>query len=126
MRIWLIGAEQAGSEALRQLKKNPAVTVIVSDAVDRPKAVSDGVIAKVDMVENVTPVNINQLARRVRPDLILIDAGAARAPCAASAAASSLPKPCSPKSLPSANSPACYCSRSAGVNGGADKPDRNT
>jgi FlaA1/EpsC-like NDP-sugar epimerase len=77
MRIWLIGAEQAGSEALRQLKKNPAVTVVVSDAVDRPKAVSDGVIAKVDMVENVTPVNINQLARRVRPDLILIDAGAA-------------------------------------------------
>ncbi len=55
MRIWLIGAEQAGSEALRQLKKNPAVTVIVSDAIDRPKAVSDGVIAKVDMVENVTP-----------------------------------------------------------------------
>jgi len=78
MRIWLIGAEQAGSEALRQLKKNPAVTVIVSDAIDRPKAVSDGVIARVDMVENVTPVNINQLARRIRPDLILIDAGAAK------------------------------------------------
>jgi hypothetical protein len=77
MRIWLIGADQAGSEALRQLKKNPAVTVVVSDAADRPKAVSDGVIARVDMVENVTPVNINQLARRVRPDLILIDAGAA-------------------------------------------------
>ncbi len=79
MRIWLIGADQAGSEALRQLKKNPAVTVVVSDAADRPKAVSDGVIARVDMVENVTPVNINQLARRVRPDLILIDAGAASA-----------------------------------------------
>jgi FlaA1/EpsC-like NDP-sugar epimerase len=77
MRIWLIGADQAGSEVLRQLKKNPAVTVVVSDASDRPKAVSDRVIAKVDMVENVTPVNINQLARRIRPDLILIDAGAA-------------------------------------------------
>ena len=56
MRIWLIGADQAGSEALRQLKKNPAVTVVVSDAADRPKAVSDGVIARVDMVESVTPV----------------------------------------------------------------------
>jgi FlaA1/EpsC-like NDP-sugar epimerase len=78
MRIWLIGADQAGSEALRQLQKNPAITVIVSDASDRPKAVADRVIAKVDMVENVTPVNINQLARRVRPDLILIDAGAAK------------------------------------------------
>jgi hypothetical protein len=77
MRIWLIGADKIGSEALRQLQKNPAITVIVSDASDRPKAVSDRVIAKVDMVENVTPGNINQLSRRVRPDLILIDAGAA-------------------------------------------------
>lgn len=78
MRIWLIGADQAGSEALRQLKKNPAITIVVSDASERPKAVTDGVIAKVDMVENVTALNINQLARRIRPDLILIDAGAAR------------------------------------------------
>lgn len=78
MRIWLIGADQAGSEALRQFKKNAAITVVVSDAIERPKAVSDGVIAKVDMVENVTALNINQLARRIRPDLILIDPGAAK------------------------------------------------
>ena len=68
---WLI-------EALRQLKKNPAITVIVSDALERPRAVVDGVIAKVDMVENVSSLNINLLARRIRPDLILIDPGAAR------------------------------------------------
>ena len=78
MRIWLIGADQAGSEALRQLKKNSAITVVVSDAAELPKAVADGVIARVDMVESVTALNINQLARRIRPDLILIDAGAAR------------------------------------------------
>jgi FlaA1/EpsC-like NDP-sugar epimerase len=78
MRIWLIGADQAGSEVLRQLKKNPAITVVVSDALERPRAVSDRVIDKVDMVENVTALNINQLARRIRPDLILIDAGAAK------------------------------------------------
>ncbi len=78
MRIWLIGADQAGCEALRQLKKNPAITVIVSDALERPRAVVDGVIAKVDMVENVSSLNINLLARRIRPDLILIDPGAAR------------------------------------------------
>lgn len=75
MRIWLIGADQAGSEALQQLKKNPAITVVVSDPAERPKAVTDGIIARVDMVENVTSLNINQLARRIRPDLILIDAG---------------------------------------------------
>ena len=78
MRIWLIGADQAGSEVLRQLKKNPAITVIVSDAAARPRAVADGIIAQVDIVENATALNINQLARRIRPDLILIDAGAAR------------------------------------------------
>ena len=29
MRIWLIGADKIGSEALQQLQKNPAITVIV-------------------------------------------------------------------------------------------------
>lgn len=76
MRIWLIGAEQRGSEVLRQLQKNSNIEVIVSDPKERPKAVNDGIIAKVDHVELVTPVNINTLARRIRPDLILIDPGA--------------------------------------------------
>ena len=78
MRIWLIGADESGTEALRQFKKNPAISVVVSDARDRPQAVTQRVIERVDYVEQVTSVNINQLARRVRPDLILIDAGAAR------------------------------------------------
>lgn len=77
MRIWLIGADVAGTEALQQLKKNPIIDVIVSDASERPKAVIDRIIAKVDYVENVSPLNVNQLARRVRADLILVDAGAA-------------------------------------------------
>lgn len=78
MRIWLIGADDAGTETLRQLKKNPAISVVVSAANERPRAVSERVIDRVDYVESVTSVNINQLARRIRPDLILIDAGAAR------------------------------------------------
>jgi hypothetical protein len=77
MRIWLIGADQAGTEALRQLKKNPTIDVVVSDTIERPKAVTDRIISKVDYVEHVTPFNFNQLARRVRPDLVLIDASAA-------------------------------------------------
>jgi CheY-like chemotaxis protein len=76
MRIWLIGADQKGTEALRQLKKNPNIEVIVSDATDQPKAVTERVIAKVDYVETVSPININTLARRFRPDLILIDTAA--------------------------------------------------
>ncbi len=76
MRIWLIGADQAGTDVLRQLKKNPNIEVIVSDVLEQPKAVVDKVIAKVDYVEQVTPININTFARRIRPDLILLDPGA--------------------------------------------------
>lgn len=76
MRVWLIGADVAGSNALRQLRKNPEIEIVVSDSTDRPKAVSDRVLDHVDYVESVTSININQLARRVRPDLILIDRGA--------------------------------------------------
>jgi hypothetical protein len=76
MRIWLIGAGQRGTEALRQLIKNPNLEIVVSDPTERPLAVQEGVIPKVDHTEIVTPVNINTLARRIRPDLILIDASA--------------------------------------------------
>jgi hypothetical protein len=73
MRVWVIGAERAGTEAIRQLYKSEQIDVIVTAASPSPLAVREGVIAKVDYVETVTPVNINSLARRVRPDLILID-----------------------------------------------------
>jgi hypothetical protein len=76
MRIWLIGADVAGSNALRQLRKNPSIEITVSDSTERPKAVADRLLARVDYVESVTPMNINTLARRIRPDLILIDRGA--------------------------------------------------
>lgn len=76
MRIWLIGADQAGIQAIMQLRKNANIELIISAAVENPKAVKDGIISKVDHVEYVTPVNINTLGRRIRPDLILLDAGA--------------------------------------------------
>jgi uncharacterized protein related to proFAR isomerase len=73
MRIWLIGASQAGTEALRQLHKHDEIDVVVSADNARPPAVKEGLIDKVDYVETVTSVNVNTLARRIRPDLILID-----------------------------------------------------
>lgn len=78
MRIWLIGADQAGAEALRQFQKNAAIEVFVTDMIDRPRAVTDRIIDKLDALENVTPMNVNSLARRIRPDLILIDSSAAK------------------------------------------------
>lgn len=76
MRIWLIGADSRGTQALRQLVKNQRIDVIVSDDRERPKAVVEGLIDHVDYVERVTSLNINHIARRIQPDLILIDAGA--------------------------------------------------
>jgi hypothetical protein len=73
MRVWLIGAGQIGTATLRQLQKNDEIDVVVSADGDRPQAVKDGVISKVDFVETVTSVNMNTLARRIRPDLILVD-----------------------------------------------------
>lgn len=73
MRIWLIGAGKAGSAALRQLGKNESIEVIVTAETDRPPAVRDGVLDHVDYVETVNSLNINTLARRIRPDLILVD-----------------------------------------------------
>src|SRR5215207_3524554 len=76
MRVWLIGAGQIGTGALRQLQKNDDIDVIVSADNERPQAVKEGVISKVDYVETVTTVNMNTLARRTRPDLILVDPAA--------------------------------------------------
>lgn len=75
MRIWLIGAGRAGSGVLRQLWKNPGIEVIVSDPHAEPHAVKNGIIEEVSFVERITPININQVAQRVRPDLILIATG---------------------------------------------------
>ncbi|MEZ4870407.1 MAG: hypothetical protein R3C14_54255 [Caldilineaceae bacterium] len=76
MRVWLIGAEQRGTEAIRQLQKNVDIELVVSDTIPQPKAVRENVVAQVDYVEQVTSLNVNKLARRIRPDLILIDTGA--------------------------------------------------
>jgi carbamoylphosphate synthase large subunit len=78
MRIWLIGADMRGCEVLRQFRKNNNIEVIVSDSTERPRALVDKLIDKVNYVEPVTSVNINHLARRIRPDLILIDPGEAQ------------------------------------------------
>jgi hypothetical protein len=76
MRIWLVGAGERGTEALRQLSKNRNLEIVVSDPTDQPPALQAGIVTKIDHKEVVTSVNINTLARRIRPDLILIDSGA--------------------------------------------------
>lgn len=75
MRIWLIGAGRIGATTLRQLQKNQELEIIVSDPDPTPVAVEEGLIEASDLTENVTPFNVNDLARRIRPDLILLSPG---------------------------------------------------
>ena len=77
MRIWLIGADDRAIRAIRQLRKNREVTLFVSSPVEEPKAVREGYLERVDFVERVNHVNVNELARRIHPDLILVDPSAA-------------------------------------------------
>jgi hypothetical protein len=77
MRIWLIGGGHASVKPVRQLWKSADLELIVSAPIERPAIVEQGIIDQVDYVEMVTPLNINTQARRVRPDLILLDADAA-------------------------------------------------
>ena len=53
MRVWLIGAGNIGSVALRQLQKSSSVEIFVSDPSDQPEAVRSGLIERVDLVENI-------------------------------------------------------------------------
>jgi hypothetical protein len=75
MRMWLIGAGKTGCAVLRQLQKNVNLEIIVSDTQERPQAVKEGLIDQIDFVQRVTPININEVAKRIRPDLILIATG---------------------------------------------------
>ncbi len=73
MRVWLIGADQAAIDAVEQLRKNPDIELYVSAQSATPRAVVTGTIERVNYIEHVTHINVNSLARRIRPDLILID-----------------------------------------------------
>lgn len=76
MRVWVIGGGEASKEALRQLSKDEEFEVVLTAATERPPVVQEGLVERVDHVDVVTPVNINTLARRIRPDLILLDSTA--------------------------------------------------
>lgn len=72
MRILVIGAGRTGAQVLRQLQKNPELTVIVADPHERPYAVEQGIISSVDYRESLTPLTLDYLLQESRPDLVLL------------------------------------------------------
>ena len=85
MRILVVGAGQVGTQVLRQLQKNPALTIITCSANEDPIAVQEGVIAAVDYIETLTPLNLQYVLDLAKPDLVLLtsafeDYGLGKAP----------------------------------------------
>ena len=72
MRVLVIGAGRTGSRVIRQLKKNPALTIIVCDSREEPYAVQQGLIEQADIKETLTPLTLNYVVDKTRPDLILL------------------------------------------------------
>jgi hypothetical protein len=72
MRILVIGAGRTGARVLRQLQKNPELTVIVVDPNERPYAVERGIISSVDYRESLTPLTLDYLLQKSEPDLVLL------------------------------------------------------
>lgn len=68
----VIGAGKLGAQVLRQLRKNPDLEVVVADPHDRPLAVAEGLVEKVDLKTHVTALNFQEVVDAVNPDLVLL------------------------------------------------------
>jgi nucleoside-diphosphate-sugar epimerase len=72
MRILVVGAGRVGTGILRQLQKNPRLTVVTVDPSNRPYAVQQGVIDKVDINESLTPLTLEYVFEEAQPDLVIL------------------------------------------------------
>ncbi len=72
MRVLLVGAGVAGTRVLRQLRKNPNLTVLTVDPREQPPAVLQGLIESVDYREVLTPLTLEFIVSQAKPDLVLI------------------------------------------------------
>jgi len=72
MRVLVVGAGVTGTEVLRQLSKNPRLTVLTLDPRDEPHAVKKKLVAAVDFKEALTPLTLDHVLEQAKPDLILL------------------------------------------------------
>ena len=72
MRILVVGAGRIGAQVLRQLQKNSSLTIITCSPHQKPLAVQEDIIPKVDIQETLTPLNLEYVLDLAKPDLILL------------------------------------------------------
>jgi dTDP-4-dehydrorhamnose reductase len=72
MRVLVIGGERLGIRVIKQLKKIKDVEVFVAERQERPLAVEEGVIDKVDVLAHVTAMNFEEIVAETRPDMVIL------------------------------------------------------
>lgn len=72
MRVLVVGAGRTGARVIRQLRKNPDIEIITADPHPDSFAVEEGVIEAVDIQEAFTPLTVDFVLEKAKPDLILL------------------------------------------------------
>lgn len=72
MRVLVIGAECLGVRVIKQLSKVEGIEILVAERRDRPLAVEEGVIEKVDIVAHVTAMNFEDVLAETSPDMVVL------------------------------------------------------
>ncbi len=72
MKVLICGAGENGAIVIQQLSKNKDIEIVTLDPRENPFALAEGIIEKVDVEENLTPLTLDFVIDKVRPDLILL------------------------------------------------------
>lgn len=72
MVVLVIGAGRTGAQVLRQLQKNPRITIKTLDPRERPFAIEEGIIESVDFRETLTPLSLDYVLEQAAPDLVVL------------------------------------------------------
>lgn len=72
MRVLVVGAGHTGARVIRQLRKNPEIEIITADPHADAYAVEEGVIDAVDIQEAFTPLTVDYVLEKTKPDLVLL------------------------------------------------------
>ena len=72
MRILVVGAGETGAAVIKQLRKNPRLELVTLDPRDEPYALAEGVIDTVDLKTPLTPLTVDEVMNKAKPDLVLL------------------------------------------------------
>jgi hypothetical protein len=72
MRVLVVGAGRTGVRVIRQLQKNLEIEIITADPRADAYALRKGFIEAVDIQEGFTPLTVDYVIEKAKPDLILL------------------------------------------------------